>query len=92
MPVDASNVFAHRVDSALSYLGILSNKECDKTNKNHGINVVKIVAAATESRQENDTGKGMKCTRVLQRFSNLIKFHVQRMQYTSPHLEINLMR
>ena len=73
MKVSISETFSYRLDSAMSYLKYLNRDEVVNDNKDRGISVVKIAAAATESWQENDVGKGMRCTASLIRSRNITR-------------------
>ena len=73
MKVSLSETFTYRLDSALSYLKYLNRPEIVKENQQNGISVVKIAAAATESWQENDVGKGMRCTASLIRSTKITR-------------------
>jgi hypothetical protein len=73
MKVCLPETFTYRLDSALSYLKYLNRPEIVKDNQHNGISVVKIAAAATESWQENDVGKGMRCTASLIRSSKITR-------------------
>jgi hypothetical protein len=73
MKVSLPETCTYRLDSALSYLKYLNRAEIVKDNQQNGISVVKIAAAATESWQENDVGKGMRCTASLIRSSKITR-------------------
>ena len=71
-PIDISKIFTYKVDSAIPYLNRLLSPELEELNEKHGISVIKIAAAATESWQENDAGKCMKSTANHLRFLHVV--------------------